>query len=159
MKNLKHSILALTLAGALGAAGTALANPVMPNFKTADRNGDGSVSLQEFMAQGGDERAFQEGDTSNDQRLNSDEYIKAVANNDRIKAGKFVDDAWITAKVKALLVKDEGVRGLEVKVETYKGNVQLSGWVSHATQIAQAERIARGVEGVKGVKNDLQVKR
>ncbi|MFN3545555.1 MAG: BON domain-containing protein [Thiobacillus sp.] len=159
MKHLKPSILGLTLAGALGAAGAAVANPVMPHFKAADRNGDGTVSLQEFMALGGYEQAFHEGDSNGDKQLNSDEYTKAVANNDRIKAGKYVDDAWITAKVKALLVKDEGVKGLEVKVETYQGNVQLSGWVSHPTQIAQAERIARGVEGVRGVRNDLQVKR
>lgn len=159
MKNLKHAILSLALAGALGGTGAAVANPVMPNFKAADRNGDGSVSLQEFMAVGGLAEAFNEGDADGDKQLNSDEYTKAVANNDRMKTGKYVDDAWITAKVKALLVQDEGVRGLEVKVETYKGNVQLSGWVSHPTQIAQAERIARSVDGVKGVRNDLQVKR
>ncbi|MFP5505577.1 MAG: BON domain-containing protein [Gammaproteobacteria bacterium] len=159
MKNLKHSILTLTLAVTFGVAGATVANPVMPDFKTADRNGDGMVSLQEFTAIGGLAKAFHEGDDDSDVRLNSDEYAKAVANNDRIKAGKYVDDAWITAKVKALLVKDDGVKGLEVKVETYKGNVQLSGWVSNSTQIAQAERIARGVEGVKDVRNDLQIKR
>lgn len=156
MKHLKHSLLALTLIGTLG---TATAAPVMPGFKDADRNNDGMVNLQEFMAQGGYAQAFQEGDANADKQLTSDEYAKAVANNDRIKAGKYVDDAWITAKVKALLVKDDGVKGLEVKVETYKGNVQLSGWVSDPTQIAQAERLARSVEGVKSVKNDLQIKR
>lgn len=156
MKYLKHSILALTLAGALG---TATAAPVMPAFKDTDRNNDGMVSHEEFMAQGGHAQAFQEGDANADKQLNSDEYARAVANNDRLKAGKYVDDAWITAKVKALLVKDDGVKGLEVKVETYKGNVQLSGWVSNPTQVAQAERIARSVEGVKSVKNDLQIKR
>lgn len=156
MKHLKHAILVLTLAGALG---TATAAPVLSGFKDADRDGDGMVSPQEFMAVGGYEQAFHEGDANHDKQLTSDEYTKAVANNDRIKAGKYVDDAWITAKVKALLVKDDGVKGLEVKVETYKGTVQLSGWVSNPTQVTQAERIARGVEGVKSVKNDLQIKR
>jgi hyperosmotically inducible protein len=80
------------------------------------------------------------------------------ANNDRIKAAN-IDDAWISAKVKALLLKDEGVKGLDVNVETHKGTVQLAGWVNSPAQIAQAEAIAGSVEGVKGVKNDLQVKR
>jgi len=83
-------------------------------------------------------------------RPNSDEYAKA---------GNYVDDAWITAKVKALLLKDEGVKGLNVNVETHQGMVQLAGWVNSPAQIAQAETIARSVEGVKGVSNDLQVKR
>ncbi|MEW6413788.1 MAG: BON domain-containing protein [Pseudomonadota bacterium] len=159
MKNLNHAFPALVLSGVLGAAGVAAANPVMPNFKTADRNGDGAVSLQEFLAVGGVEQAFLEGDADGDKQLSSDEYAKAVANNDRLKTGKYVDDAWITAKVKALLVKDEGVKGLDVKVATHQGTVQLSGWVSSPGQITQAERIARSVEGVKDVKNDLQIKR
>ncbi|MFN3751184.1 MAG: BON domain-containing protein [Thiobacillus sp.] len=159
MKNLKPTLPALVLAGALGAAGAAVANPLMPSFKTADRNGDGAVSLQEFLAVGGVEQAFREGDANGDKLLNQDEYTKAVANTDRLKTGKYVDDAWITAKVKALLVKDEGVKGLDVKVETHQGTVQLSGWVSSPSQITQAERIARTVEGVKDVKNDLQIKR
>jgi hyperosmotically inducible protein len=158
---MKHSILNLTLAGVLGVliATSLLAAPVLSSFKSADGNGDGMVSLEEFVAQGGQEQAFREGDANRDSRLSSEEYTKASANNDRIKAGKYVDDAWITAKIKTLLLKDEGVKGLAVNVETHQGAVQLSGWVNSPAQIVRAEKIALGVDGVKGVRNDLLVKR
>lgn len=78
---------------------------------------------------------------------------------DRNTVGNYMDDAWITARVKALLLKDEGVKALDVKVETRKGLVQLGGRVDSPTQIALAEKIARGVEGVRGIQNNLQVKR
>jgi len=163
MKNLNRSLLNMTLAGALGAltATSALAEPqrILPDFKTTDSNGDAMVSLQEFQEKGGFEQAFHEGDANRDRRLSSEEYTKATANNDRLKAGKYIDDAVITAKVKALILKDEGVKGLDVNVETHQGTVQLAGWVTSPTQIAQAEKIARSVEGVKGVRNALLVKR
>ncbi len=160
MKSIKHRFLSMALAGVLGgfAAASTMATPAMPGFKDADRNSDGKVSLVEFAAQGGNPQAFHEGDSNSDSRLTSGEYAKAVANNDRIKAGKYIDDAWITAKVKGLLLKDEGVKGMAVNVETHKGTVQLSGWVSDPTQVVQAERIALSVEGVKSVRNDLQIK-
>jgi hyperosmotically inducible protein len=162
MKPINTRILNLVLAGTLGALTTAstLAAPVvMPGFLATDSNGDNMISLQEFQAKGGYELAFHEGDANRDRRLNNDEYTKAVANNDRLMADKYIDDAWITAKVKTLILKDEGVKGLDVNVETHKGMVQLAGWVNTPAQIAEAEKIALSVEGVKGVKNDLLVKR
>lgn len=169
MKPINHRMLNLALAGAVGAftATTALAEPAMPKFQTMDSNGDGMISLKEFQAQGGQEQAFSEGDVNRDKRLSNDEYFKAIATNERLntgasepkKAGEYVDDAWITAKVKALLLKDEVVKGMAVNVETHKGTVQLSGQVSNPMQIAQAEKIARSVEGVKDVSNGLQTKR
>jgi hyperosmotically inducible protein len=157
---MNYSILNLTLAGVLGVLiATSLMAAPMSSFKPADTNGDGMISLEEFVAQGGHEQAFREGDANRDSRLSSEEYTQASFNNDRIKAGKYVDDAWITAKIKALLLKDEGVKGLAVNVETHQGAVQPSGWVNTPEQIIRAEKIALGVDGVKGVRNDLLVKR
>ena len=72
--------------------------------------------------------------------------------------GEFVDDAVITAKVKSAFVEDKEVSALNVRVETYKGMVQLSGFVSGARESWKAAQLARNVQGVKGVRNDLEVK-
>lgn len=73
-------------------------------------------------------------------------------------AGQTVDDATITAKVKSQLVADPDVSALNVNVTTFKGQVQLSGYVDNANQRTRAEQIARNVGGVKSVSNDLIVK-
>ena len=72
--------------------------------------------------------------------------------------GEYVDDALITTKVKAALAADPNVKATEVNVETFKGMVQLSGFVSSKESIQKAIDLARGVNGVKGVKNDMTVK-
>ena len=72
--------------------------------------------------------------------------------------GEYIDDKAVTAKVKAALLKDPEVKALQVKVETYNGVVQLSGFVDKPEQISRAGEIAKGVEGVKSVKNDLNLR-
>lgn len=72
--------------------------------------------------------------------------------------GEFVDDSLITTKVKAALAADPDVKATEVNVETFKGTVQLSGFVSSKEAIYRAATIARGVSGVRSVKNDMTVK-
>ena len=72
--------------------------------------------------------------------------------------GQTVDDATITAKVKSQLLADPNVSALNVNVTTYRGQVQLSGYVNDANQRTKAEQIARNVDGVKSVSNDLIVK-
>jgi hyperosmotically inducible protein len=69
-----------------------------------------------------------------------------------------VDDGTITAKVKSALLADSRVSGTDVKVETYRGVVQLSGFVDNAGQAQQAVAVAQGVTGVREVKNDIRVK-
>ncbi|MGI4842571.1 MAG: BON domain-containing protein [Janthinobacterium lividum] len=73
-------------------------------------------------------------------------------------AGEYVDDAMITTKVKAAFAADPTVKATEVNVETYKGDVQLSGFVAEPRDAQRAVEIARGVKGVTSVKNDIRVK-
>ncbi|MGI4717688.1 MAG: BON domain-containing protein [Janthinobacterium lividum] len=73
-------------------------------------------------------------------------------------AGEYVDDAVITTKVKAAFAADPTVKATEINVETYKGDVQLSGFVAEAGDAQKAVQIARGVKGVTSVKNDIRVK-
>jgi hyperosmotically inducible protein len=72
--------------------------------------------------------------------------------------GEYFTDSWITTKVKAALVNDPQVKATEVNVETFKGVVQLSGFVSSSTAMYQAVRVARGIKGVTSVKNEMRVK-
>lgn len=73
--------------------------------------------------------------------------------------GEFIDDSLITGKVKAALVADPELKATEINVETFKGTVQLSGFVSSPDHIPKAVQLTRGIEGVKSVKNDIAIKR
>ncbi len=72
--------------------------------------------------------------------------------------GQYVDDSVITTKVKALLAADDFLKSFQIGVKTYKGTVQLSGFVESRQAADKAGEIARGVEGVRSVQNDLIVK-
>src|SRR3954469_19665640 len=76
----------------------------------------------------------------------------------RESTGEYIDDATLTTKVKAAFVKDPVVKAIDVKVDTFKGAVQLSGFVDTADQKARAEQIAAGVQGVTSVKNNITLK-
>ena len=69
-----------------------------------------------------------------------------------------MDDSVITTKVKSLLAVDDFLKSFQISVETYKGIVQLSGFVGSQEAVDKAGEIARSVKGVKSVKNDLIVK-
>jgi osmotically-inducible protein OsmY len=70
----------------------------------------------------------------------------------------YVDDSAITTKVKAAILMDSSLKVMQINVETFKGEVQLSGFVNSAQSVAKAAEVARGVKGVVSVKNDLIVK-
>lgn len=72
--------------------------------------------------------------------------------------GEYIDDSVITTKVKTLLIKDVALKGFQINVKTYKGIVQLSGFVDSPKTVQRAGEIAGSVQGVRSVKNDLIVK-
>ena len=72
--------------------------------------------------------------------------------------GEYVDDAVITTKVKAAVLEEPSLKSAEINVETYKGMVQLSGFIRSRPDIDKAVKLAKGVKGVKSVKNDMILK-
>jgi osmotically-inducible protein OsmY len=72
--------------------------------------------------------------------------------------GEYIDDSAITAKVKTALLNEPTLKSNEISVETFKGRVQLSGFVSSRANIDTAVQVAQAVGGVASVKNDMQLK-
>ena len=90
--------------------------------------------------------------------------VKSVQNNITVKLIKpespeeYIDDSVISAKLRAALVADPTISASDVKVEVYRGVVQLSGFVDTAEQAHKAGEIAADIEGVKSVQNNIIVK-
>lgn len=72
--------------------------------------------------------------------------------------GQYVDDTVLTTKVKTAIFNEPTLKSMEINVETYRGTVQLSGFVNSQADINKAVEVARGVQGVAAVKNDMRVK-
>lgn len=72
--------------------------------------------------------------------------------------GEYIDDTVITTKVKAAILNEPTLKVAEINVETFKGVVQLSGFVNSKADIDKAVQVARGVKGVTSVKNDMRLK-
>ena len=72
--------------------------------------------------------------------------------------GEYVDDAVITTKVKAAIFEEDSLKSSEINVETYKGVVQLGGFVNSQSDINKAVVVAGDVKGVTSVKNDMHLK-
>lgn len=73
-------------------------------------------------------------------------------------AGQYIDDTVITTNVKAAILKEPTLKVAEINVETFKGVVQLSGFVQSQDNITTAMNVTRGVNGVKSIKNDMRLK-
>ncbi len=73
--------------------------------------------------------------------------------------GNKIDDGIVTTRVKAALLADENVKSLDIAVVTRKGEVQLSGFVDNQSQIERVLEVARGIEGVSSVSNEMSLKK
>jgi len=85
-------------------------------------------------------------------------FVACASTSKRGSTGEYIDDSVITTKVKSLIAADDFLKSFQISVETYKGTVQLSGFVDSKEASAKAVKIATSVIGVKGVKNSLVVK-
>jgi len=81
-----------------------------------------------------------------------------AATGQQASTGQIIDDSVITAKVKAAIFGEPSLKSLQISVETFKGIVQLSGFIDSSAASFKAEEVARGVEGVKDVRSSLIVK-
>ncbi len=81
-----------------------------------------------------------------------------AGNPQRASTGEYIDDTILTARVKSLLLNDPDVSGLSINVETFKGTVQLAGFVKKVSERNRAVQLAQGVPGVRQVKNDILIR-
>lgn len=85
--------------------------------------------------------------------------LTACASTSRTEGtGEYVDDTVITTRVKAAILGDPALKAAEINVETFKGRVQLSGFVGSADSISRAVAVTRQVKGVSSVTNDMRLK-
>ncbi len=85
-------------------------------------------------------------------------FVACASTPKQASTGEYVDDSVITTKVKSMLAADDFLKSFQISVETFKGTVQLSGFVASQKAVDKASEIARSVKGVTSVKNDLVVK-
>ncbi len=85
-------------------------------------------------------------------------FVGCSAAHKRGSAGDYIDDTVITTKVKAAIFEEPTLKTLQINVKTFQGEVQLSGFVDSPQSVAKAGEVARAVEGVVKVSNDLIVR-
>jgi len=157
----RTAAMALAVAGALCAMNPAVAVDAQggnPKFDRLDTNRDGFISRAETREIRDYSKAFNEADENKDGKLDRSEFIKAESIHDRIATGKYVDDSLLTAKVKAALLKEPALKSLDVSVETLRGEVLLSGFVTDLSQKEKAMKAAISVNGVTAVKDAMVVR-
>lgn len=163
-RNVLAPLLAVALAGtathavAMGTEGDQVQTPLFSEFKKLDQNSDGKLTREEGVRDTDIGPNFDKADKDKNDTLNAQEYSDYKSGLQQARVESFLDDSSVTAKVKAELLKDEGVKSLVIKVQTHHGQVILSGFVDTEAQARRAVEIANGVRGVLSVKNSLIVK-
>ena len=85
-------------------------------------------------------------------------FLGCAGTSTQESTGEYMDDTLITSKVKTAIFNEPSLKSAEINVETFKGTVQLSGFVSSRANIDTAVAVARGIKGVTSVRNDMRVK-
>ncbi|MFO7577765.1 MAG: BON domain-containing protein [Pelovirga sp.] len=85
-------------------------------------------------------------------------FLGCASTSKQASTGEYIDDRVTTAKIKAAIFDEPTLKSMQINVETFKGDVQLSGFVDSAQSVTKAGEVTRGVDGVKSVKNDLIVR-
>ena len=85
-------------------------------------------------------------------------FLGCASTQKREGTGEYIDDSAITTKVKAAIFNEPSLKVFQINVETFKGDVQLSGFVDSARSVSKAGEVARSVQGVRSVRNNLIVK-
>ncbi|BBP03888.1 BON domain-containing protein [Sulfuriferula plumbiphila] len=85
-------------------------------------------------------------------------FMGCASTHTQESTGAYIDDSVITTKVKAAIFNEPTLKSTEINVETFKGVVQLSGFVNSQADINKAVEVARNVKGVRSVKNDMRLK-
>jgi len=85
-------------------------------------------------------------------------FLGCASTQKREGTGEYIDDSVITTKVKAAIFNEPSLKVFQINVETFKGEVQLSGFVDSVQSVNKAGEVARSVKGVQSVKNNLIVK-
>ena len=133
-----------------------LADPAIKSFELQVETRKGTVQLSGFV----------DSQAQIDQALavtRSVAGVSDVRNGVTLKGtsgtmGTSIDDTSVTGRVKSALLADPAIKSFDISVVTFKGEVQLSGFVNNQGQIDQAARIARATEGASSVKNELSIK-
>jgi hyperosmotically inducible periplasmic protein len=133
--------------------------PLSAEFKKLDANSNALLTQTEA---GNDKlftaSAFAKADIDNDGTLNQEEYANYKSGAQKVVVKRVASDSLITSTAKAELLAEKGLKSFKISVETYKGEVILSGFVDNEAAKTQAEAVVAKIDGVKSVKNSLVVK-
>ncbi len=133
--------------------------PLAAEFKKLDANSNDLLS----QAEAGNDKLFTannfaKADIDNDGTLDQNEYANYKSNTQKKVVKRVASDSVITSKAKANLLAERGLKSFKISVETYKGEVILSGFVDNEAAKTQAENVVSKIDGVKSVKNSLVVR-
>lgn len=155
-----HTVIALALAAGFGMSAAVAQEKQMPSqrFLQFDKDRNGFITKDEVKGTRWFEQSFDMGDDNKDGKLDQAEFIKADSIQDRMAGGNYVSDTVLKTKIKAVLLKERGLKSRDLDVEVVGGEVLLSGFIRNEDQRNLALKAATSVKGVAGVRDAMVVK-